>query len=184
MLPLLFALVLAHPPPGDGCGVELRSLKTLTDRDASAIGHAPERTTVERLVQLSPPPEGHHRRRCDIEKKSFEVVADIVGFKEEKDDRDFHVVLAGESGATLIAELPDPACAEGSPVQAEISAARKTFLDQIGTPMRGVFRKLKHPIRVKIVGVAFFDRLHGQRGVAPNGIELHPVLSIERLDSR
>jgi hypothetical protein len=25
-------------------------------------------------------------------------------------------------------------------------------------------------------GVAFFDFLHGQTGVAPNGIELHPIL--------
>jgi hypothetical protein len=31
---------------------------------------------------------------------------------------------------------------------------------------------------VKIVGVGFFDKIHGQRGVAPNGIELHPVLGI------
>jgi hypothetical protein len=28
-----------------------------------------------------------------------------------------------------------------------------------------------------ITGVAFFDRIHNQKGVAPNGIELHPVLS-------
>jgi hypothetical protein len=27
-----------------------------------------------------------------------------------------------------------------------------------------------------IEGVGFLDFLHGQRGVAPNGIELHPVL--------
>jgi hypothetical protein len=27
-----------------------------------------------------------------------------------------------------------------------------------------------------VSGVIFFDFLHGQRGVAPNGIELHPVL--------
>ena len=28
-----------------------------------------------------------------------------------------------------------------------------------------------------LTGVGFFDELHGQTGVAPNGIELHPVLS-------
>jgi hypothetical protein len=27
-------------------------------------------------------------------------------------------------------------------------------------------------------GVGFFDKIHGQTGVARNGIELHPVLSI------
>ena len=32
---------------------------------------------------------------------------------------------------------------------------------------------------VRVTGVVYFDRLHGQTGVAPNGVELHPVLSIE-----
>jgi hypothetical protein len=27
-------------------------------------------------------------------------------------------------------------------------------------------------------GVGFFDRIHGQTGIAPNGIELHPILGI------
>jgi len=30
--------------------------------------------------------------------------------------------------------------------------------------------------RARVTGVAFFDFLHGQTGVAPNGIELHPIL--------
>ena len=29
-----------------------------------------------------------------------------------------------------------------------------------------------------IVGVGFFDSDHGQTGVAPNAIEIHPILSI------
>lgn len=32
--------------------------------------------------------------------------------------------------------------------------------------------------RPTITGVAFFDILHGQRGVAPNGIELHPAAEL------
>ena len=32
---------------------------------------------------------------------------------------------------------------------------------------------------VRITGVGFFDYIHGERGVAPNGIELHPVLDVE-----
>jgi hypothetical protein len=28
----------------------------------------------------------------------------------------------------------------------------------------------------RVVGVAFFDFKHGQTGVAPNAIELHPIL--------
>jgi len=34
---------------------------------------------------------------------------------------------------------------------------------------------------VKINGCGFFDFLHGQTGVAPNGIEIHPVLDIQFL---
>jgi hypothetical protein len=29
-----------------------------------------------------------------------------------------------------------------------------------------------------VTGVGFFDIIHGQTGVAPNGIELHPVLRV------
>jgi hypothetical protein len=32
--------------------------------------------------------------------------------------------------------------------------------------------------RARVTGVAFFDFNHGQTGVAPNAIELHPVLQI------
>jgi hypothetical protein len=34
-------------------------------------------------------------------------------------------------------------------------------------------------VPVTVTGVGFFDRIHGQTGVAPNGIELHPVLDIQ-----
>jgi hypothetical protein len=35
--------------------------------------------------------------------------------------------------------------------------------------------------RAKITGVAFFDFKHGQTGVAPNAIELHPILDFHCL---
>lgn len=31
---------------------------------------------------------------------------------------------------------------------------------------------------VTITGVLFFDMLHNQKGVAPNAVELHPVLDL------
>jgi hypothetical protein len=34
---------------------------------------------------------------------------------------------------------------------------------------------------VRVVGVAFYDRDHGQTGVAANAIELHPVTGFRRL---
>jgi hypothetical protein len=35
--------------------------------------------------------------------------------------------------------------------------------------------------RAQVTGVAFFDFPHGQTGVAPNAIELHPVLAFRCL---
>jgi hypothetical protein len=37
--------------------------------------------------------------------------------------------------------------------------------------------------RAKVTGVAFFDFNHGQTGVAPNAIELHPILGFHCLTS-
>jgi hypothetical protein len=41
-------------------------------------------------------------------------------------------------------------------------------------PAASSFTQLKGEATIR--GVGFFDFLHGQTGVAPNGIELHPVL--------
>ena len=44
------------------------------------------------------------------------------------------------------------------------------------------FKTKVKPTDARITGVGFFDRVHGQTGVAlSNGIELHPILKIEWL---
>jgi hypothetical protein len=35
--------------------------------------------------------------------------------------------------------------------------------------------------KARVTGVAFFDFDHGQEGVAPNAIELHPILGFHCL---
>ncbi len=37
-------------------------------------------------------------------------------------------------------------------------------------------RRFASPPKALVAGVAFFDFQHGQTGVAPNAIELHPIL--------
>jgi hypothetical protein len=38
---------------------------------------------------------------------------------------------------------------------------------------------MKNPHRaIPVRGIGFFDRLHEQIGVAPNGLELHPMLGL------
>ena len=50
--------------------------------------------------------------------------------------------------------------------------------------MRDARRLVRRCPRARVVGVAFFDFLHGQTGVAPNGIELHPILGFGCLTPR
>jgi hypothetical protein len=52
---------------------------------------------------------------------------------------------------------------------------------------RGQMAKARSKVRLcaraSVTGVAFFDFQHGQTGVAPNGIELHPILGFRCLTS-
>jgi hypothetical protein len=76
----------------------------------------------------------------------------------------------------MIAEIPDPPCVgSGSPLLSSITKARNEFNAKF-TPTSS-FRTANVPVTV--TGVGFFDFLHGQTGVAPNGIELHAVLDIQ-----
>jgi hypothetical protein len=63
----------------------------------------------------------------------------------------------------MIAETRSPLCTKGATAtrRRQMIAARKAA---------------RVCARARVVGVAFFDFLHGQTGVARNGIELHPVL--------
>jgi hypothetical protein len=54
-----------------------------------------------------------------------------------------------------------------------LRAPRQKLMDRLNSP-----QSESRPL-VRVTGVGFFDFLHGQRGVAPNGIELHPVLEVE-----
>jgi hypothetical protein len=42
-------------------------------------------------------------------------------------DSDFHVVIAGQSGATMVAEVADPGCAAGSRVGTTLTRVRQEY---------------------------------------------------------
>ncbi len=55
-----------------------------------------------------------------------------------------------------------------------MGSARSAIIAACGQPSSSRFTKLKG--RATVTGVGFFDIPHGQTGIAPNAIELHPVL--------
>jgi hypothetical protein len=96
--------------------------------------------------------------------------------------QNYHLNLQGDSGKTMIANCPHPDprfVPPGSRWAKEIARVRSQIEDRL-KPDKA--RKRVNE-RVRITGVGFFNHVHGQWGVAPNGIELTPVLSIEWLPS-
>ena len=67
-----------------------------------------------------------------------------------------------------------------------ITEAPAPYCDRRATPLRRrQMRVARNHVRLcaraRVTGVAFFDFDHGQTGVAPNAIELHPILGFRRL---
>ena len=113
-----------------------------------------------------------------IELTTFKVAGILKAVKKET-DQDYHLVIADPANpdVTMIVEAPDPRCALGSKFLDNIDFVRHEIDRQFGFGVAEI-RRLEPNVPVTVTGVAFFDALHGQEGVAPNGIELHPILVI------
>ena len=158
------------------CGVERWSVKTGTDADAGLVNLNSQTTTAISSLRSLPQPSTlpANNRIQSTETTVFVVDATLTEYKSESDS-DYHLVIKDASGNTMIAEIPSPSCVGGgSPFATKISTARSAFDAKFTTT--GSFQTANIPVR--ITGVGFFDFLHGQTGVAPNGIEIHPVLNI------
>jgi hypothetical protein len=146
------------------CGVERWTVKTLQDRPRLLPSRA---VTIAYLVSRRPPvalPD----TRLPFERHIFRVTASVTLIRSE-DDGDLHIVLSDARGRTMITESPSsPSCASRA-----ISLRRRQ--------MSRARRRVRLCAKARVTGVAFFDYFHGQTGVAPNGIELHPVLAFRCL---
>jgi len=165
------------------CGVERWSVKTGGDPDAVSVDlNNVAHTTIANLRTLTPPSTPPDNARFGpAEYTVYEVTATMTLYKLEG-DVDYHIVLQDENGATLISEIPCPCCvALSSPFTAAIANARQKFDARFTATTSFPLPPVSVPVRV--TGVGFFDFIHGQTGVAPNGIELHPVLDIVFLES-
>ena len=170
------ALVSTPYASSGSCGVERWSVKTGTDPDASLVAiNNPVPQTISYLTSLTAPSSIPLNARVQpTETTVFVLDATLVEYKLEGDS-DYHLVLKDAQGDTMIAEIPDPACVgSGSPFAAGIQNARSEFDATYSATTS--FHTVNIPVEVR--GVGFFDFPHGQTGVAPNAIELHPVLDI------
>lgn len=134
-------------------GVERWPVKTGTDQDVALVGkniingHSLGAgivdATVEELTRIPRPPDmtppNHtfnafqERRRGPVELVVWKIEADIIALKQEADG-DYHLVLQGASGQTMIGEAPTPRppfVDASSPWTKNMKAVRKAIDDKI-----------------------------------------------------
>ena len=160
------------------CGVERWAVKTLQDDAGRALGLSViNKTTVSALRSKTVQRGPGGSRGAGVESTFYEVRARLVSAKLEEDD-DIHLVIKGvTTSGTMIVEFPlVPTCTANAKTgtKTRMKNARNAFGAACGVPGVSSFTKLKGKATIR--GIGFFDFLHGQTGVAPNGIELHPVL--------
>jgi hypothetical protein len=144
------------------CGTERWTVKTLQDRPSLL----PVQMTTLQFLVTRPAPHAPPYTRLPFERRVFQVTAAVTEIRSE-DDGDLHVILR-DGRFHMIAEAPSPAC-----------IARAKLVRRV--QMLAARRAVRVCRRARVTGVAFFDYLHGQIGVAPNAIELHPVLGFRCL---
>jgi hypothetical protein len=158
------------------CGFDRWPVKTLADPQARHLDLTPHPATVRYLGSLPANPGGQDSR-SPLERRAFAVRALLVGVKRETDS-DYHLILS-EGGARMIAEMPLPACTRATAADRPAMTRARAVLDHaVGGPVGDAWIHLN--LRVRVVGVLFFDFPHGQSGHAPNYAELHPVIGFSR----
>src|SRR5712692_4032857 len=178
-----FLLGVTTQAPGR-CGVERWDVKTGKDTDAASIDlSSPTSTTIHFLTDLTrfpPPPHWPPPSRiAPVEKTLWTLDATLDSFKWENSptsgDNDYHLIIKDDLGNTMVAEIPFPGCVQGSAWESQIAAARATF-DSTFTATSSLTSAQNTPVR--ITGIAMFDKMAHGSGHSPNGIEIHPILSI------
>ena len=167
-------------------------MKTLTDPAADQVDFAhPLSTTVEKLRHLNikgkqsdgTPPKNLTRdtpRTAPVETTVYKVEALLMSMRRE-DDKDMHLVIADPrigGSMTSRSRMPRVRPMRILARQAQMEKASDALNSACGgLPSLKSRKVVTLRGKVTLTGVGFFDVIHGQGGVATNGIELHPILS-------
>jgi hypothetical protein len=174
-----------HDP--NKCGTWRWDIKTLTDKEGPALlTRKPIQTSFNQLVMEKPPKVLYDNNRSDgllprypTEDLVVEIDAYVVKMKYEQDDHDLHLILRSvSSGETMVGEIPDPGCPTFNTFPELRNWFRKTREE--GYKIWEELKKTHIPVKVRIIGVPFWDGTHSQRpsGASEYYREIHPVLRI------
>lgn len=114
--------------------------------------------------------------RWPEEQRLYKIRGTVVGVKRESDE-DFHIVVQSlTTKKTMVVEIPNGACTPKE-FRDLFTGLQAAFVEQVAAPT-AKYKALPKADRkvVDFAGPGFFDIVHGQKGVAKNGFELHPVV--------
>jgi hypothetical protein len=179
-----------HTRDPNKCGTWRWDIKTLTDKEGPAlIARKPIQSSLDQLVKESPPKVLYDNNRSDgllprypTENLVVEIDAYVVKMKYEQDDHDLHMILRSvSSNETMVAEIPDPGCPTFNTFPALRNIFEKTREE--GYKIWDKLKKTHMPVKVRIIGVPFWDGAHAQRpsGASEYYREIHPILRIVTL---
>jgi len=169
---------------GTSCGVQRWHIKTLDDAYVNTINWVPIVANVRDLT-AAPVPNPYDQyndttRYAPYETQSYRIRATLVSWKTES-DHDYHMVIAdvNNPSITMIVEPPDVNCSSAcaSNFGNYYTSVRQKFNNCFGATPSSM-TNFPSGVVVDLTGVPLFDAQHGQTGVAPNAIELHPLLSV------
>ena len=157
-------------------GKDRWDVKTLTDAGEPNVNYNPINITVKALVNIPFRQTLYNNTpRFGIEFNTYSIQCRVREYKLS-DDGDYHLVLEdlSDPSITMIGEIPDPYCSsvQQSKHVAAFTQARKYFQNTL------LVTGQIDTVVYLITGPAFYDKVHGQLGAAPDAIEIHPILSI------
>jgi hypothetical protein len=161
-------------------GVERWDVKTLTDIDSKKVNFKADTVTIDYLTKIQPDRKiGNKLPRFGIEFKTYVIICGIREYRREEDG-DYHLVLYDlkDTTKTMIGEIPLTFCS--TVAKSKYAKKFEQSSDYFEQKIMDKKNKTKKEV-YKIYGPAFYDKKHGQLGLAPNGIEIHPILSIKKV---
>jgi hypothetical protein len=166
--------------PSTGCSGTFRwPVKTLSDARVKLVDYTPRSATLAALTHLTRP-TGITRATPRLGGDELHTYRIQVALRTVvlTPDREIRLVVANpKTKKTMVVEFADPTCgrAKQSHKRQRMAVARASFLASCGIPPKGRLRTISGS--ATITGVGFFDKRYRALGNAPNGFELHPVLS-------
>lgn len=157
-------------------GVERWDIKTLNDSSYKNITFDNSiETTIKNLSLVEKPLNlKNNTPRLDIEHQTFYLIVKVLECRKQSDG-DYHLIICdtNDISKTMIAEVITPKY--GNKIYYNIFKEVRDYL------LARIRNKTLINRIYAIEGVVFFDLIHNQKGRAINGIEIHPVMYMERI---